>query len=219
MTIAFTAEVDTPTGTKYVGKQGALVPRPVFHATSTKLKEYLRLNRSYLSDTQFKRSRDELKTVVIVVRDLEKGMAASQAEKMSIRKFEETEYSTSSSAPKVHKNTVFKLEYSGSGLGTNRKKFAGASRFGKTWTRQGDLRLHLTANLHKFATNTKNASYRGATVVAIQLNDDGITPQNVKRIPVDQFYSLNPKCKIRLAEATRTSLSSVNENFNPSPYA
>lgn len=214
MTTAFLAEVDTSNGTRYVGKNGKLQKLPIFYAASSRLKDVFKsTRRSHYPTTNFDwylSQRDVHLTRVVIVDNVENGLKASIGSNLSVVEFLAKEFSTSGKyAPKKPHNAVFKIRVR---HGTSHR-YAGGGKFGKTWERQGDLRLHITSNLSRLTVKHNDPRvpyYKDAEVVMIELDADGFTPTKVTRTPVLEFYLQSPNCKKRWDELHRSSLASFN---------
>lgn len=223
MTTAFLAEVDTAKGTMYVGKKGKFSKLPFFFAQSQKLKELLKAPpRGYsLRDDYYSPDRDREQTRVVVVDDVQKGLRASTGSNLAVVEFLIKEFGTGKYAPTKPINAVFKIRLA-KGLGY--KKYSGGGKFGKTWERQGDVRLHITNNLDRLSVCHVNRDipyYRDAEVVMIELDpQDGITPQKITSTPILEFYLQSPSCRDRWNSIHQTNLSSFGGDLTKlSPYA
>lgn len=221
MTTAFLAEVDTIKGTMYVSKKGKLSKVPFFFSQAGRLKDIIKLStsRSYEPVDFYSNRRDQDKTRVIVVDNVELGLRASTGANLSVVDFMNREYGSGQYAPKKPKNAVFKIRI----IHGSSHKYAGGGKFGKTWERQGDVRLHITNNLSRLTVRHVDGRipyYKGAEVVMIELEADGITAKKITRTPIVDFYIQSPPCKKRIADLGQTSLSAfTGDTTKLSPYA
>lgn len=203
MTTAFLAEVDTTAGTRYIMNGGALSRIPFFFYSSKRLKTILENTRDFgQSPYYYVSKRDCEKTRVCVVENVERGLRSSTGLNLSVAEFLKKEFGAKKYAPPQPANAVFKIR-----LVNSKGKYAGGGKFGRTWERQGDLRLHITNNLERLV----NGDYRGANVVMIELDPkDGFTPLKVTQFPILEFYQMSPPCRVRWGSLTQRSLSNVN---------
>lgn len=183
MTTAYFAEVDSIKGTLYLGVKSKLSTVPFFFRSVSHLLRGLG-GRQYFEDSEhYVPSRDDLKTVVVRVENIERGIRSSTATRFSVndvKNFPKTER-----AIKMPSNAVFKIQLDAQAK--YRQRFVGAGKYGKTWNRQGDVRSHITANMHRL----KNA-YFGASVLTIMMNPDGVTVSSVTQTPIVEFYRKSP---------------------------
>ena len=210
MTTAFLAEVDTPNGTRYVGKNGKLQKLPIFYSASTRLKEvFASTHRSHYPNDNFDfylSQRDAHLTRVVIVDNVEKGLKASTGQNLSVQEFRAKEFSTTKYAATKPANAVFKIALRA--MGKNHKRFAGGGKFGKTWEAQGHVRLHISNHLHRILQDGYYAM-NDAQVVMIELEPDGVTPTKITRTPILEWYMQSPVCKRRVNELARSSLSNT----------
>lgn len=183
MTTAFTAEIDTKDGTRYLAPKSRLSKVPFFFRTVGHMRRSLSGSRWRTGTEYYVPTRDELKTVIVKVDHLERGLRASFGTKLTVRDF--MALPTKAKGPTVPLNAVFKVQLNaaGTGVGPNRKRFAGPGKLGKTWCRQGDLRNHITLNIHWLTT-----IYKDAVVAQIVLGPDGITPTSITYTPIIEWY-------------------------------
>jgi hypothetical protein len=220
MTTAFLAEVDTVKGTMYIGKKGKFSKIPFFFAQSNRLKDIIRLAtslRNFGPEDYFSNRRDQERTRIVVVENIEKGLRSSTGGNISVVEFMNKEYSSGQYAPSKPANAVFKIALSA--MGKNRKRFAGTGKFGKTWESQGHVRLHLTNNLQRMM---KEGYYtvNNAQVMMIELEADGVTPKKITYTPILEWYMQSPPCKLRIQNLDQASLSSFDGDLTQlSPYA
>ena len=221
MTTAFLAEVDTPNGTRYIGKNGKLQKLPIFYSISQRLKNIFALkHRSHYPITNFDwylSHRDAHLTRVVVVDNVEKGLRASSGLNMPVREFMSKEFSLSSRyAPKKPVNAIFKVAIDvPQSHGKITVKYAGEGKFGRTWERQGDLRLHIGANLDRL-----HGYYKNAEVVMIELDSaDGFTPLKITKTPIIDWFCQSQASKIRYNDLVRTSIINAPDTASRSPFA
>ena len=200
MTTAFTAEIDTPEGTRYLAPKSKLSKIPFFFRTVAQLQRALRGNSYRKGVEYFVPAIDSLKTVVVKVENLEKGLRSSSATRLSVA--EAISIPSRKATAKVPSNAVFKIQFPAIGVGPKRKRFAGEGKYGKTWNRQGDVRLHIGSNIHWL-----KSVYRDATVVTILMGDDGITSTNISHTPIVEWYRRSPESNKRYLNAFSESMS------------
>jgi hypothetical protein len=216
MTVGYLAEVDTADGTKYIGKGAKLQAVPYFFSNAGFLNKALGGNKWYSKDTNkqwFYRQRDGEKTVIIQVSDLQKGLRASLAKRMSISEYMISGAAVSQKTPKQPSNAVFKIQFSAIGVGPAKKRFVGDGKYGKVWNRQGDLRNHISYNFDRLMKQ-----YKDATVLTIEIGEDGVTPSKITHTPIVQFYRQssygNKKWLSRMGQSMSSNLGEPR-----SPYA
>lgn len=215
MTSAFLAEVDTIKGTMFVGNKGKLSKIPLFFAQSARLKKILGRDSSYRTSVDyFLSTRDAEKTRIVVVDNVEKGLRASTGVNLSVAEFLAKEYGASKYASSKPVNAVFKIRIT-SPFGQKVSKYSGGGKYGTTWERQGDVRLHITNNLSRLTvkhTDARVPYYKDAEVVMIELDQDGVTPTKITCTPIIDFYLQSPACKQRWTDLNRSSLASFELN-------
>lgn len=200
MTTAFLAEVDTPNGTRYIGKNGKLQKLPIFYSVSQRLKNIFESKqRSHYPITNFDwylSHRDAHLTRVVIVDNIEKGLKASTGSNVSVAEFIVKEFSNARKyASTKPANAVFKIALDVSQIygKTRKSKYAGAGKFGKTWERQGDLRLHITANMDRLTRY-----YENADVIMIEIDPaDGITPLKITKTSIIDWFCQSRTSKTR----------------------
>ena len=222
MTTAFLAEVDTPNGTRYIGKNGKLQKLPIFYSVSQRLKNiFASKQRSHYPITNFDwylSHRDAHLTRVVIVDNVEKGLKASTGSNINVAEFIVKEFSNAGKyAPKKPVNAIFKIEidvpkFSGKKIVI---KYAGGGKFGRTWERQGDLRLHINSNIHRL-----HGYYKGADVIMIEIDPaDGITPLEITKMPIIDWFCQSRTSNIRYNDLMRTSIVNAPDKASRSPYA
>lgn len=181
------AEVSTDDGTLYVRPGSKLGKVPYFFHNKFVLKRALNPSFTYGNSYmgRYLPSRDDVKTTVVKVDNIEKGLQNSTATRMSVRQFNvlvEFKFKT-----KYNPNAVFKLRLASTNGGP--PKFAGLGKFGKTWQRSGDLKNHLNANRRLLSRD-----YAGADVLEIAINpENGVDVQSIKTIPLHLWYGTSGK--------------------------
>lgn len=202
MTTAFTAEIDTKDGTRYLAPKGKLSKVPFFFRSVSHMRRALAGSRWVTSIDYFVVARDELKTTIVRVDHLERGLRSSFGTKMTVRDF--MALPTKGGAPRVPSNAIFKLQLNaaGTGVGPGKKKFVGSGKLGKTWNRQGDLRNHITQNIHRLT-----AAYKDAVVVQALVNEDGISVSSITYTPIVEWYRRSPY-------SNRTYLKNFGESMS-----
>lgn len=181
MTTAFIAEIDTDEGTRYLSSKSKLSTVPLFFRTASHLRRALTGNKYRMSKDYFVPSRDNLKTVVVKVDMLERGLRSSHGTKMSVHEF--NALPSKGKTPSISSNVVFKIQLNSQKV----KKFVGDGKFGKTWNRQGDIRNHITANIHRLT-----AAYKDANVLQITIGPDGVSPTSITYTPIVEWYRRSP---------------------------
>jgi hypothetical protein len=202
MTTAYTAEIDTRDGTRYLAPKSKLSKVPFFFRTVSHMRRSLAGARWRTGSDYYVPTRDELKTVIVKVDHLERGLRASFGTKLSVRDF--MALPTSTKSPSVPSNAIFKVQLNaaGTGVGPNKKRFAGPGKLGKTWARQGDLRSHITLNIHWLTT-----IYKDAVVVQALLNPDGVSVSSITYTPIIEWYR-------RSQYGNRTYLKNFGESMS-----
>jgi hypothetical protein len=187
MTTAYTAEIDTTDGTRYLAGKSKLSKIPFFFRSVSHMRRSLAGSRYRTGTDYFVPTRDSLKTTIVKVENLERGLRASHGTKMSVHDF--AQLPTFGKSPRVPSNAVFKLQLNsaGTGVGPSKKRFAGDGKHGKTWNRQGDLRSHITANIHRLT-----AAYKDAVVATVLLGTDGISVTSITYTPIVEWYRRSP---------------------------
>lgn len=193
MTTGYLAEVDTPEGTRYIKNGSKLSKLPFFFAGRASMRRAMKPHRWYAGADRYDERRDALKTVVIEVSGIEKGLRASEGRRMTV--FEFNALPLASTSPKYPKGAVFKL-------GLQDGRYQGGGRLGKVWESAGHLRNHLTQNIEKFATQYKNA-----VVTMIEYESDMITPRKITRYPAIEFYRASPYSNKQYMNAYRSTLA------------
>jgi hypothetical protein len=204
MQTAYIAEVDTDSseGTRYIGLKGKLVARPYFFRNSTTIREVLQGKRGKYYG--FIREKHLEKTTVVIIKNLENGLRASEATRITGHAFLAMPVPSKTKAPK---NAVYKIELDNkSKLWRSNRPFVGSGKFGTTWQRAGDVRLHLNNNLGLLISDSGSDFYKYAKVLTIVLGLDGITPVSITKTPIIDWYCESPRSKARWYEMTRTSI-------------
>ena len=183
MTTAFTAEIDTKGGTRYLAPKSKLSKIPFFFRNVGHMRRALAGARWRTGIDYYVPTRDELHTTIVRIDNLERGLRGSSGTKMSVRDF--MALPVSSAAPKVPSNAIFKIQLNaaGTGVGPSKKRFAGDGKLGKTWNRQGDLRSHITMNIHLL-----KSAYKDAVVVQALVNEDGVSVSQISYVPIVEWY-------------------------------
>jgi hypothetical protein len=187
MTTAYTAEIDTKDGTRYLASKSKLSKVPFFFRSVSHMRRSLSGSRYRTGDDYFVPTRDALKTTIVRVENLERGLRGSFGTKMSVHDF--GQLPAAGKTPRVPSNAVFKIQLNsaGTGVGPSKKRFVGDGKHGKTWNRQGDLRNHITSNIHRLT-----AAYKDAVVATILIGPDGITPSSITYTPIVEWYRRSP---------------------------
>lgn len=183
MATAYIAEIDTNDGTRYLSTKSKLSQVPFFFRSVSHLRRSLSGRQYRIGPEYYVPSRDEMKTAIVKVENLERGLRSSSGVRMSVHSFKQLP--TAQRHVKMPANAVFKIQLNsaGTGFGPKKKKFAGDGKFGKTWNRQGDARNHISSNIHWLKT-----VYKDAVVATVTMNPDGITVSQVSYTPIVEWY-------------------------------
>jgi len=208
MVKAFVAEIDSTSGTLYLGAGGKLKALPYFWQSSKALKDALTRPTSLTSKT-YSPSQQYL-TQVIEIFDLEKGLRQTKLERMSVRQF--LEKFATPIVKKPHPNSVFKVRTEKSPTG--KAKFFGQSKakFGKTWSTAGALRNQLS----RIISSSNLEHLQNWIVLELQMKDDGIQYEKVIETPLVDFYCQSTDCKKRYEqEVKRRILLKSVQSYKP----
>lgn len=187
---AYVAEVDAGHyGTRYIGRKGALSLVPFFWQRQTDLLRML--NPKFTYHSRYTPSRDELKTMIVEITDLQKGMRQAGAVRKTVREFKESQ--PRAVVNKENKNNLYKIRLPMPVAG---KSFFGSGKFGKTWEKAGVLRNFLSVR----ARFSSEEFWRDSTVVIIEMGVDGLNPVKVTNVPLIEFYCQSEQCRRRYNE-------------------
>ena len=216
MTTGYIVQIHRDTGTVYVGTGGKVGTLPKIFNNSGRAKAVIRTYNQGYGRTRFQKD-DIPNTVCIKIEGLEKGMRGSDATEYSWDKFLETDFSKAKSSIPNNPKAMYKIQLAPTGYTlsntANTPQFVQAKRgqrqekFGRTWSSAGAVRSHISGQVHRLYNE-----YKGAKVIEIEMNEDGLTPKQIKTYPIVDFYCASPNSRKLHDDSFHTKYTPTPEN-------